>query len=164
MDTNNFSYLMQILIGGGGLLLGVLVYIFDRSPSGVYFLPEMFNMFQVDERLFGVVGSNLPSGAHAFSFALISAGIFRGSCKTGLLICSAWFCIDTAFEIAQHPLLSGPLSVIVPENWQGLILLENTKAYLLYGTFDTFDVLSIALGAASAMLVILLSQKCCFQK
>jgi len=150
----------QIIIGLVGLLIGSLVYVTDRSPEAVYFIKRLkipTDMFQNVHNLFGLAGNSLPDLLHVFSFILITAGLLSYKKKWYVIVCLSWFSLDIAFELGQK-FSSWPLSVI-PEWFQGVPFLENSKNYFQRGAFDIFDIVAIAVGTVIAYFVLLLTKK-----
>ena len=146
----------QILIGLTVLLVGTLVYLIDRSPDQTYFVEKSFvniSLHNILPNLFGFVGGSLPSFIHVFSFILITAGLLHWQKKGCIFICSCWFIVDCTFELGQKFKLWS--SKIIPDWFNGILFLENTKIYFIRGTFDYFDLAAIALGAIAAYFVLL---------
>ena len=151
---------VQILIGVAGLILGSLVYLIDRPPDQTYFVyisKINISLFNTFPNFFGVLGNSLPDFLHVFSFILITAGLF--SCKRGgyVIICLSWFFVDSAFELCQK-FNKLPLKII-PDCFEGIPFLENTKNYFLQGTFDFLDLAAIAFGTLIAYFVLLTTNK-----
>jgi len=151
---------VQILIGVGGLILGSLVYLIDRPPDQTYFLffsKINISLFNTIPNLFGVIGNTLPDFLHVFSFILITAGLFSCKKRGYLIICLSWFFVDAAFELCQK-FNTLPLRII-PDWFEGIPFLENTKNYFQRGTFDMLDLVAIAVGTTAAYFVILITSK-----
>jgi len=150
----------QILIGLSVFLFGTLVYLIDRPPDQTYFVHKSFvkiSLHNILPNLFGFIGNSLPSFVHVFSFILITAGLLRCQKRGCVIICSFWFLTDFLFELGQKfKLLS---STMVPDWFEGVPLLENTKSYFLYGTFDFIDLVAITTGTIIAYFVILSTNK-----
>ena len=145
----------QISIGVAGLIVGSLVYLIDRPPDQTYFVYRSkidISLFNTIPNLFGVIGSGLADFLHVFSFILITGALF--SCKRTdyLIICLSWFSLDAAFELCQR-FNTLPLKII-PDWFEGVPFLENTKGYFQKGTFDVFDLVAIAFGTAVAYFVL----------
>jgi len=140
--------------GLGALVLGVgvLVYMLDRPAEQVPLLSAA-NFAAVTPVVFGVVGGSLPTFAHTFAFSLLTAAWLGGGKRVGLCACLAWFGIDTAFEIGQQRQLAERLVEIVPGWFEYLPFLAQADSYFLAGTFDAWDLISIALGAGAAYLI-----------
>jgi len=152
--------LHQILIGLSVLFLGTLVYIVDRPLDQTYFVYKSFaniSLHNILPNLFGFIGNSLPSFIHAFSFILITAGLFQCQKKGCLIICACWFLTDVIFELGQK--FKALSSTIVPDWFSGILFLENSKNYFLSGTFDFNDLAAIAVGTISAYLVLSATQK-----
>ena len=150
----------QILIGLSILLLGTLVYVVDRPPDQTYFVYKSFvniSLHNTLPNLFGFIGNSLPSFTHAFSFILITAGLLHCQKRGCLIICACWFLADVVFELGQKfKVLS---STMFPDWFSGILFLENSKNYFLFGTFDFNDLTAIILGALSAYFVLSITMK-----
>jgi len=150
----------QILIGLGGLLVGILVYLIDRPPEATYFLHFSrikVSLYGILPNVFGAIGNSLPDFFHVFSFIMLTAGFLSWGKKGNLLICLGWFSIDLIFELFQK-FNALPLKII-PTWFKGIPFLENTENYFRQGTFDLLDLLAIALGAMAAYFVLLATNK-----
>ena len=151
---------VQIFIGLAGLILGSLVYLIDRPPNQTYFVSiskiniSLFNAFP---NLFGVLGNSLPDFLHVFSFILITAGLFSFTRRGYVIICLSWFFVDSAFELCQK-FNKLPLKII-PDWFEGIPFLENTKNYFQKGTFDMVDLVAIVVGTAVAYFVMILTTR-----
>ncbi|MGB2928716.1 MAG: hypothetical protein WBB70_07380 [Desulfobacterales bacterium] len=146
----------QILIGLTVLLLGTLVYLFDRSPDQTYFVQKSFvniSLHKTLPNIFGFTGYSLPSFIHVFSFILITAGLLHCQKRGCLIICTSWFLTDIIFELGQKFTLWS--SKVNPDWFGGILFLENTKNYFTRGTFDYFDLAAITLGTILAYFVLL---------
>lgn len=151
----NMINMRQILIGLTVLLLGTLVYLIDRSPDQTYFVEKSFvniSLHNILPNLFGFVGNSLPSFIHVFSFILITAGLLHWQKKGCIFICACWFIVDCTFELGQKFKLWS--SKIIPDGFNGILFLENTKTYFIRGTFDYFDLAAITLGVIAAYFVL----------
>jgi hypothetical protein len=151
---------IQILIGIIGLLFGALVYVVDRAPDQTYFVhtsPVNISLFNTVPNLFGFIGGSLPECVHAFSFILITAGLIFCRRRGYLIICLAWFVIDSAFELGQR--FSTWPSKTFPDWFTGIPFLENTGNYFAQGTFDFIDLAAIAFGTMMAYLVLIATSK-----
>jgi hypothetical protein len=152
--------IIQIVIGIFGLVIGSLVYVTDRSSEGIYFINKLkipTKIFNNAPNLFGIAGNSLPDLLHVFSFILITAGLLSCKKKWYTILCLGWFSLDIAFELGQKfKLLS--LSLI-PDWFQGIPFLENSKNYFQKGSFDIFDIFAIAIGTVIAYLVLLITNK-----
>ena len=145
---------IRIAIGIVGLGLGTLIYLLDRPPAFVYFIPDRNPYFTGYMTTFGQLGNNLPTFLHPFSFSLITAGVL--ACRsTGLaaLISLGWFTVNCTFELGQVNTTSQWLIEYIPQWFDKIVVLENTANYLQSGTYDPRDVLSIAFGSLTAFLI-----------
>jgi hypothetical protein len=145
----------QILIGFIALLIGSLVYLIDRSPGQTYFIfkaPFSISLYHSIPNLFGIIGDSLPAFLHVFSFILLTGSLIFCSKRGYLIICLFWFLVDAAFELGQK--FNGVTSHIIPDWFEGIPFLENTKAYFLHGTFDVVDLAALAVGSLAAYIVI----------
>ena len=68
-----------------------------------------------------------------------------------------WFLIDSAFELGQR---FSSLSLQIIPNWlKGIPFFENTENYFVHGTFDFADLAAIAMGAAVAYFVLIVTDR-----
>ncbi len=142
-----------LLIGLKLLLLGTLVYILDRPPEQVPVLRAL-NLSHHIPALFASVGNSLPSFAHVFAFCLFTAALLGNAKRNAAAVCLAWFCIDAAFELGQTEQAASWLQPFIPQWFDYLPILNQASSYFIYGTFDVFDLISIALGGVMAYFVI----------
>jgi len=142
----------QAALGALALAVGVLVYVLDRPAGQVPFLSAL-NLADATPVIFGVVGGSLPTFAHTFAFSLLTAAWLGGGKRAGLWACLTWFGIDSAFEIGQQPEVAVRLVELVPGWFEYLPFLAQADSYFLSGTFDTWDLASIVLGAAAAFFI-----------
>ena len=150
----------QILIGLGVLLFGILVYLIDRSPNQTYFVHKSFvniSLHNILPNLFGFIGNSLPSFVHVFSFILITAGLLNCQKRGYIIICSFWFLTDFIFELGQK--FNSLFLKIIPSWFESILLLENTKSYFFYGTFDFIDLFAITTGTVIAYFILLATNK-----
>lgn len=143
-----------MVVGFAALVLGALVYITDRAPGSVYFIPdglEHFFMPFTNLFLFGPLADHLPSFTHTSAFSLMTLGIMSpGHGKAGL-ICLCWFVTDTLFEIGQA--FPETAAAGCPSWFRGVPFLENTGSFFKNGTFDPWDIVSFSAGALAALAV-----------
>ena len=140
------------------LLVGTIFYFVDRPPDDVYFVKHFGNnlsRFDKWPTIFGRLGANLPAFVHIFSFSLISAGILACRIRGAAFICLSWLLIDILFELGQkyHDIVNR----FVPEWFNGILFLENTRSYFRQGNFDINDIFATCLGAIIAFFVIVLT-------
>ena len=143
----------QLLLAAMLMAPGLAVYLLDR-PNRVYFIPDWWQAGAHNAQLFGSLGGSLPNFSHVVFFTLITAVILAPRRLGILLICLSWFCIDSLFELAQHDAIAARLADLVPAWFDKVLVLENTRAYLLAGTFDPLDMASIAAGSLLAYVIL----------
>jgi hypothetical protein len=146
---------LQILIGVGALLIGSLVYLVDRAPEQTYFVYSTgvnISLHNILPDLLGPLSNFLPSFIHVFAFALITAGVVSCGKRGWLIICFSWFLMDAAFEFGQK--FSAWTLKLIPGSFEGIPILEITKGFFLRGTFDVYDLVAMAIGAAAAYVVL----------
>ena len=142
----------QVWLGVAVLGFGVLVYVVDRPP-GLTALPESITLFQPTVKSFGAMGQSLPAFAHVFAFSLLTMALLGGGRRAAIVVCSGWFFVNAAFELGQHSTIATKLAHLTPSWFEAIPILHRTDAFFLYGTFDPLDLLSIALGAFAAYVV-----------
>lgn len=143
---------IQAAVGTLVLALGVLVYLFDRPAEQLAYLSAI-NSSDLTPAVFGVVGGSLPTFAHTFGFSLLTAAWVGGGDRAGLWACLVWFGIDAAFEFGQQARVAEHLVEFIPGWFESLPVLAQADSYFLSGTFDVWDLTSIAIGAAAAYLI-----------
>ncbi len=136
----------------GALLLGTLVYLVDRPPEQGFLFH--LSLYPLIPALFGSLGRSLPTFTHVFAFSLLTVVLLRPSKKVSAVVCLGWFLLDAVFEVGQHPDVAQWITTLIPSWFEYIPILEQTEGYFVYGTFDPVDMLSIALGAMAAYLVI----------
>jgi hypothetical protein len=148
----------QLLIGLSVLLFGMLFYYFSRSAEHTYFLKILSVNPQTHKFLspvFVTLANSLPTFIHVFAFSLMMAA-FVASQKGGYaIVCLAWFIIDVFFELGQG--FGDIIIPIIPGWFSNYLFLENAGDYFLHGRFDYLDLLSIALGALSAYMLLIIT-------
>ena len=138
----------------------MFVYLVDRPAQQVYFISNDISLFQSGRLIFGVLGQNLPSFIHVFAFSILTAGIMNcQSRRCGLMICLTWAIINVAFEIGQTSDVSFILINAIPSWFAGLPVLEHSRSFFVYGTFDVFDLLLAVAGAAIAYGLITMTMR-----
>jgi len=149
-------------------LFGVSIYLLDRNPASVYFIPAFLSPHTGQTHLFGALGYQLPTFIHVYVFILITALVTRQSVYSFAIITLSWLLIDSALELAQHADVSPLLLSYIPAWVQGIPVLENIPAYFRSGTFDVLDIYSIISGALAAFISLLISKswgvKSCYIK
>jgi len=143
----------QVAIGLCVLVVGALVYVLDRSSTSVPFFSAV-SLADTLPPIFGQLGQSLPTFAHVFAFSILTAAWFGGGRKTGFAAGLTWFGLDSAFEVGQHPQIADSLLRFMPGWLDSIPILNQAESYFVLGTFDVWDLISIAVGAALAYLVI----------
>lgn len=151
---NRQSGLLAIAIGA--LCVGVLVYVFDRQPESIYFLPGWLSFHDQTGSIFGSLGNYLPTFIHVYVFILLTVVAALPSITKLIPVCLAWFTLDSLFEIAQLNPIAQWIANHTPSWFSGIPFLENTANYFLMGSFHVFDLLSIAIGTLAAYLTVIL--------
>lgn len=139
------------LLAAAALTLGVLVYMLDRPAGSAAGLPALLEAGRSGTPpLFGALGGNLPSFAHAFAFSLLSCLVLPRRLAPMAAACAFWAFVDAGFEVLQQPALAQPVVAALHQtaiDWPGR---EALAAYLAHGRFDPLDLLASSLGAMLA--------------
>jgi len=138
------------LVGIFLLSIGALIYLIDRPPGQTYFLfslPFEFSLYHRYSPLFGVIGNFLPHFLHVTAFILLTAGLLDCGKKGYLVISLFWMTVNVGFELGQK--YSDYAASLVPDCFDGIFLLENTKSYFLSGTYCHLDMVAIITGSVS---------------
>jgi hypothetical protein len=143
-----------LAIALGALCIGALVYVFDRQPEFIYFIPGWLSLESQTGGLFGKIGNYLPTFIHVYAFILLTVVVAVPTMTKLLPVCLTWFCLDSLFEIAQIDAIAQWVAMHTPTWFFGIPFLENTANYFLMGTFDVIDLLSIAVGTLAAYLTV----------
>jgi len=149
----NFRY---ILIGIFLLSIGTLIYIIDRPPDQTYLifsLPFQLSFYEATPSLFGPIGNFLPHFLHIVAFILLTAGVMDCGNKGRLAICLFWLFICIGFELGQK--FSAQAAGLVPDWFDGIFILENTRSYFLHGTYCHLDIAAIVTGSILAGLFLI---------
>ena len=148
-----------LVVALGALCVGVLVYVLDRQAEFVYFLPGWLSLHNQAVSVFGGIGDYLPTFIHVYAFILLTVVVAIPAISKLIPVCLAWFTLDTLFEIAQLNPIAQWIGSHTPGWFNGIPFLENTADYFLMGTFDTLDLLSIAIGTLAAYLTVALTTR-----
>lgn len=161
--------LLRVFIGATSasfaLLLGSLVYVFDRAPGSAAFLPAAWSLKSYFGALFGPLGGNLPALMHAFAFTVLTAltsGLYPRRIWTVTL---SWAATLTVFELGQFD----PVTVELIPYLRALVPIElgvdRLSRYFERGTFDPLDLAATYIGCtAGALFTLALSHRqsaCC---
>lgn len=138
-----------VLIAMAALALGMLVYVVDRPPVSVYFLPHIGALADNHKLWFGALGDHIPELVHVYAFILLTASIAAWPVRAWLL-CGFWLVIELLFEIGQRPPFAAQIAGAIPRWFQDVPVLENSAAYFLRGVFDPWDLVAIFLGTLAA--------------
>lgn len=145
--------LTLVLLAFASLCAGSAVYLFDRGGDALLVSGTLAAMLP-DRQLFGGLSGSLPTFAHAFAFALLTAAALGLRARRAMPVCLAWAVIDALFELGQLDAAQGTVGATIPDWFANVWLLDRTRAYFALGTFDIADLCSIVLGAAAAYLLI----------
>lgn len=136
------------------LIVGLAVYIADRSLGTSVRIPGLRTGLQGGASLFGSWGQWLPSLTHPFAFSLFTAAALPLTLRYGLAACAAWGATDIALELAQHSLLRGQTMCLLEYSQDSSWLVSKFVHYACRGTFDMNDVFADAVGALVAASII----------
>ena len=149
----------QAIAAIGALAVGVWVYLVERDPQRVYLLAGFIPESLPSPLHLGTIAGVLPEFIHVYAFSLLTALLLPSTPRHTLGACLAWFVVDSAFEIAQHPAIAPMIVAVLPGWFEQVPLLDNTVAYFRHGTFDPLDLAAVAVGAQAAWLTIVYSQR-----
>jgi len=141
-----------LIIAISALFVGALVYVYDRQPEFVYFLPAWLSFENQTVSFFGKIGNYLPTFIHVYAFILLTVVVTVPTATKLIPVCLAWFSLDSLFEFAQLNPIAQWIGNHIPIWFDGIPFVENTKNYFLMGTFDVFDLISIIVGTLAAYL------------
>jgi hypothetical protein len=138
-------------VGIAALTVGILIYVFDRSASAVYFVPDSSAIAKTTPLLFGTLGNYLPAFLHTLAFALFANAI-AGRRYIGLM-CIGWFVAEAFLELAQIDAVALRIAGLLPGWFNEWPILENVSSHFLTGYFDTLDIVFLTLGCITAYLI-----------
>lgn len=144
-------------IGCAAFALGLLVYLTDRDASKAAFIPTL--TWLAGSNVFGALGGWLPSFVHTFAFSLFTAAVLSQRSVPRYGACIAWFAVNVAFELGQHPLVSVRLAEMLNGGLGGLPLTRPLASYLASGRFDPGDIVAALLGALAAGAMLRLTDR-----
>jgi hypothetical protein len=142
------------VIAGVALVVGALVYLTDRAVAPL--APAIGAL--AGSRVFGALGQWLPSFVHPFAFSLFSAAALPWRAAPRYGVCVAWWAVNVAFEIGQHPWARAPIAELLQGSLGRLPLTRPLADYFTRGTFDVGDILAATAGALAAAAVLRLMQ------
>ena len=134
------------------LALGLLVYASDRPAGHAVLMPSFMVLGTGD--LFGTIGLWLPSFVHPFALSLFTATLRDPGRGPAYRDCAAWWAVNVAFELAQHPFASASVATALAEMFGSAWPARLIANYLLHGTFDPGDLIAVSLGALTAAAVL----------
>jgi len=141
-------------VAGGALLLGVLVYLTDRSAFSAAMIPRVDAL--AGRHVFGAIGQWLPSFVHPLAFSLFTAAALPARAAPRYGVCIAWGAVNIGFEVGQHAAIKGPLAAALYDILGRTPPVRWLADYFLRGTFDVGDMLAACLGALAAAAVLYL--------
>ena len=142
------------IIGVLALIFGSIEYFAGRPDSIVHFQLYLSNVSTapVVPDIFGSLGNYAPTFFHAFSFSLISISLLT-SWFTKEFLCIFWFFLDSLLELGQLIITRSLVSKIIPDSLSANAVINSIVDFFEYGTYDSFDILSIFLGCLIAYLI-----------
>lgn len=155
MGLSSGVRLKVALLGVFALSLGVLIYLFERPAGSLYLLSSFLPRFGGLDPWLGSMGGWLPDFLHPLAFSLLTAALLGITRFTAVVGSAAWWLTDSLFEIGQHPALSSGIAAAMPSWTDGVPVLGNAAAYFFHGTYDPWDLVAIAAGAAGACFLLL---------
>ena len=143
---------LLVMMGSIALALGLTVYLTDRNASHAVLIPGVAAL--AGSNVFGALGQWLPAAVHPFAFGLFTAAVLppRSAWRYGA--CAAWCVVNLAFELGQHPLVSGYVAGALQAGSGQSVPGRMLANYFLHGTFDGADMLAAVLGAVAAAAVL----------
>lgn len=156
---SNRSLILPLCCAAAVFLLGTAVYLLDRAPLNVLTALQWRLPMVRNHRVFGPLGLNFPSFAHAYCFTvlLIVALGLRIPNIVGASV--GWLVVESLFEIGQHPAVCRQF-VAVTARWHGSSrLLRVAVRYLSAGVFDPHDLAAIAAGVGLGVVTVLICKQ-----
>ena len=144
-------------IGCVAFAVGLLVYLTDRDASKAALIPTV--TWLAGSKVFGALGGWLPSFVHTFAFSLFTAAVLPQRSVPRYGACFAWFAVNAAFEVGQHPQVSARLAEVLQGGLGGAPLTRPLASYFVNGTFDPGDIVAALLGALAAAAVLRLMHR-----
>lgn len=118
--------------GALAIAFGLAVYALSR-PVRIPLVPAALHLARAGREP-AILGS-LPSALHAFAMPLFALACLRNVRRSHVFVaCAGWSVIDVLFELAQR----------------------SSSTFFPRGTFDTFDVLAVFVGAALSCAIALI--------
>jgi len=144
---------VQLITGLVFLVAGISIYMLVRGGTLPY-LPEAWVVHGLFPYHITYLTNQLPTFTHLIAFTLFTASLLGGGRRSAVLICLFWLFIETVFETAQHPLISGWLVPRIPHWFENIALLDNTRGFLTRSTFDLLDIVAAVIAALLAYVII----------
>ncbi len=150
MKRGTWIYIQLVFIS---LIAGYLVYFFVRPGAPIFAIPHSLEHWRVSiDGLIPFTGS-LPDFLHTYAFILLTYVVLGADSikhlKYSILL---WLILETAFELAQWPILSRLLlQQTEASDFPGLSLFRN---FIQHGTFDPLDLVAIVLAAVAAYFTV----------
>jgi hypothetical protein len=151
VETRRQSQRFMVAVGCVALAVGILIYVFDRPATAVYFVPDSWQFAEATPLLFGSLSNYLPAFLHALAFALFIV-VIAGR-RHMALMCIGWFVAELFFELAQLDSVAAQIAAALPDWFGNFLILENVSSHFLTGRFDRIDVLFLMLGCATAYMI-----------
>jgi hypothetical protein len=142
---------LLLTLGGLALGLGLLVYAADRAWSPWI---SAVAMAWFGGSLFGALSGWLPSAVHPFAFSLFTAAFTTPSASPAYRVCAAWWAVNVAFELGQHPRLGVAIASTLYGNFGHTAWVRALAEFFLRGRFDVGDLVAATLGALAAAAVL----------
>lgn len=139
------------LAGLGFLLLGVLVYLTDRSPLPA--LPPVHVPGLSGARWFGPAADWLPALAHTAGFGLLGAAALPPRGPWAALACVFWGLVNVLAELGQLPRVDQVVADAVLGSLGDGRVASFVARYFTYGIFDVKDLAAAVAGMVIALLV-----------
>ena len=132
-------------------LTGITVYLLGRDWATTLFLAPVSAWQPELQVSFGVLGTNLPSLCHAYTFTLLiilALWPARHSRLTGAL---SWLFVAAALECLQAEAISDPVAAVIGSFADNRVA-DGMLAYMMNGHFDIADLVATALGVFAAFV------------
>jgi len=149
----------QLLLGILFLLAGTTEYLVSRPIGSTHFLHQYDSVqlfFHQMPSLYGKLGMFAPEFFHPLAFSLMSAALIASK-KSKIMLCIAWFSINLLFELGQT--FGAELVDYLPQSFMIVPMIKGFVDFLVYGTFDIYDLLAIGLGSMTAFSIVLHDSK-----
>lgn len=134
------------------LLFGLLIYLTDRPSSHSMLVPAALSLGT--GALFAAIGQWLPSFIHPFAFSLLTAAHVSSATRPAYGACAAWWAVNVAFELGQHPGIAPLVIDRLPTGFGAGWLTQPVSTFLRRGTFDPGDLIAATSGVLAAALVL----------